>query len=91
MIAHITAKARDKLSSNDRSRLEREDREEQRELKAFVMQAMVADGVMAPREEKRPRISGTADWKRRRGEDGTVRTEEQARGTQDHRMEQDGH
>lgn len=89
VIAEITAKAREKLSPSDRSRLEREDRDEQREMKAMVVQAMLADGVIP--QEKRPRISGTADWKRRRGEDGSTRAEEQAREVQDHRMEQDGH
>ena len=65
-------------------------------MKALVMQAMVADGLIQhPREhEKRARQSGTADWKRRRGEDGAqvaTTTEESALETQDHRMEQDGH
>lgn len=88
ILEELKTKAREKLSSDDRRRLEEEDRREEKELKQYQLKAMVADGLIEPRE-KRPRQTGTTDWKRRRGEDGAVAAEPGVEA--DYRMEQDGH
>ncbi|KAI5858754.1 hypothetical protein BZA05DRAFT_329835 [Tricharina praecox] len=94
----IRAKKRAGMSPTDLKRLEREDREEEKELRTIELQSMIADGLIESKRsrrgeserEKRPRQSGTVDWARRRGEDGTI-LQEQSSPLEDHRMEQDGH
>lgn len=90
----IRAKKRENLSPAELKRLEKADREEEKEFRNIELKAMIADGLIEPRSrdgEKRPRQSGTTDWKRRRGEDGQ-RQEQQASPLEhpDHRMEQHG-
>ncbi|TGZ83619.1 cysteine proteinase [Ascodesmis nigricans] len=79
VLLHILNEIRDTkrtklgLSEQERKRLEREDRHEEKELKKFEVQALIKDGLMGPIQEgeKRGRVSaGSADWKIARGEDG---------------------
>jgi len=94
ILQQIRAKKRENLSPEEIRQLEKEDKYEERELRGYEMQSMIADGLVQPRSsegEKRPRQSGTTDLKRRRGEDGQVAIEESTPPITDHRMEQDGH
>lgn len=64
----IRAKKRAGMSPADLKRLEREDREEEKELRTIEIQSMIADGLIESKrsrrgeseKEKRPRQSGSS-------------------------------
>jgi peptide-N4-(N-acetyl-beta-glucosaminyl)asparagine amidase len=102
ILKEIRAKSRADLSPADLKQLEKEDRDEEKELRGFKLQGIVTDDLISPpstsglakNEERRHHQSGTTDWKRRRGEDGSQipeETETSPLRVPDQRMEQDGH
>jgi peptide-N4-(N-acetyl-beta-glucosaminyl)asparagine amidase len=61
ILNEIRAKKRENLSPEELKRLEKEDRDEEREFRNNELKAMIADGLIEPRSkdgEKRPRHSG---------------------------------
>ena len=61
ILQQIRTKRRENLTPEETRQLEKEDRNEERELRSYEMQSMIADGLIQPRGsegEKRPRQSG---------------------------------
>lgn len=59
ILNEIREQKRRNLSPEERKRLEREDRHEEREFRQYEMRAMIKDGLLEPSDaEKRPRESG---------------------------------
>ncbi|CCX30276.1 hypothetical protein FPQ18DRAFT_7644 [Pyronema domesticum] len=96
ILNELRAKRRENLSADDLKRLEKEDREEERELEYYERKSMIDDGLIEPRsstrregEKSRHRTVGPAE-RRPRGDVKAAQPESNMLESPE-RMEQDGH